>query len=129
MERLEPEIRWSKLVTQYQRRRSVEAMRALVREMEPPRPHELIVDPETALSWRTLGPPPLDGLDHFVDKLDKLISPPRPDSPSRAPSCWPEAPRAARKGQPIYCMSDITLGRSSLVRKMRAVYPCVEQNS
>jgi hypothetical protein len=69
MDREQAEAAWRKAVTNYQRREGVEALRAMVREMEPPEPPRTPVDPEAALWFRTLGPPPLDGLDHFTRKL------------------------------------------------------------
>jgi hypothetical protein len=69
MDREQAETRWRRAVANYQRREGAEALRAMVREMEPPEPPQSPVDPEAALWFRTLAPPPLDGLDHFTRKL------------------------------------------------------------
>jgi hypothetical protein len=53
----------------YQRKRCFVGLRAIVREMEPPAPPEVPIHPEATLWFKTLGPPPLDGLDHFTRKL------------------------------------------------------------
>jgi hypothetical protein len=67
MDRDQAEAAWQKAVTKYKRSRGIDALKAMLREHEPPEPPDLVVHPETALWFKTLAPPPLSGLDQFTD--------------------------------------------------------------
>jgi hypothetical protein len=69
MDRDQANSAWRKAWLNYQRKEGIETLRQIVREQEPPKPPELVIDPETALWWRTLAPPPLQSLDQFADPI------------------------------------------------------------
>jgi hypothetical protein len=73
------ELVWAKAVMRYQRRQGLEALRAMLREQEPPIPPEMVVSPEVVLWFKTIStPPPLEGLDRFtqtLEGLDRLTDP------------------------------------------------------